>query len=202
MEDNGVKSLDIINEVGFEVLAIYLKIFLVLFADDTVLMSENIDGMQKMLNVFSEYCNTWKLQVNIAKTKVVIFSKRIVTQNTRCMSDNKELDICESYNYLWILFNFNNNFLNAKKKLVEQAQKALYSVYYKIRNITIPLDLQLKIVDTLVSSILLYTCKVIEFDRNDNIEKSIFSFSKIFLEWELLHQTIWFMVNWVVFHSI
>jgi hypothetical protein len=53
LEDNGVKSLDMINEVSFEVLDIYLKIFLLLFADDTVLMSKNVDGMQKMLNVFS-----------------------------------------------------------------------------------------------------------------------------------------------------
>jgi hypothetical protein len=87
---------------------------------------------------------------------VDIFSKSKVTQNTRFMSDNKELDICESCNYLGIFFNFNNNVLNVKNKLVEQAQKALHSVFYKIKNIKIPLDLQLKIVDTLVSSILLY----------------------------------------------
>jgi hypothetical protein len=31
--------------------------------------------------------------------------------------------------------------------LIEQAQNALYSVYYKIRNKKIPLNLQLKIVD-------------------------------------------------------
>jgi hypothetical protein len=31
---------------------------------------------------------------------VVIFSKSKVTQNARFMPDNKELDICESYNYL------------------------------------------------------------------------------------------------------
>jgi hypothetical protein len=51
------------------------KIFLLLYADDTVLMSENINGMQTMLNIFSEYCNTWKLQVNIAKTKWLHFQK-------------------------------------------------------------------------------------------------------------------------------
>ena len=170
LEDNGVESLAMINEVSFEVLDIYLKIFLLLYAD-TVLMSENVDGMQTMLNVFSEYCNTWKLQVNVTKTKVVIFSKRRVSQNTRFMSDNKELDICESYNYLGILFHFNNNFVNAKKKLVEQAQHTLFSVYYKIRNIKIPLDLQWKIFDTLVFPILLYACEVIGFDKNDNIEK-------------------------------
>jgi hypothetical protein len=65
-------------------------------------------------------------------------------------SEKTELDICESYNYLGILFHFNNNFVNAKKKLVEQAQHTLFSVYYKIRNIKIPLDLQWKIFDTLV----------------------------------------------------
>jgi hypothetical protein len=55
-------------------------IFILLYADDTVLISENVNGMQTMLNIFSEYCNTWKLQVNIAKTNVVIFSKSNVTQ--------------------------------------------------------------------------------------------------------------------------
>jgi hypothetical protein len=68
-----------INEVSFEVLDIYLKIFILLYADDTVLMSENVNGMQTILNIFSEYCNTWKLQVNIAKTNVVIFSKLSLT---------------------------------------------------------------------------------------------------------------------------
>ena len=77
-----------------------------------------------------------------------------------------------------ILFNFNNNFLNAKKKLVEQAQKALYSAFYKISNIKIPLDLQLKIFDTLVSPILLYACEVIKFDKNDNIGKVHVQFLK------------------------
>ena len=45
LEDDGVKSLDMVNEVSFEVLDIYLKIFLLLYADDTVLMSENVDGI-------------------------------------------------------------------------------------------------------------------------------------------------------------
>ena len=55
LEDNGVESLDMINEVIFEVLDIYPKTFRLLYADDTVLISENVDGMQTMLNVFSDY---------------------------------------------------------------------------------------------------------------------------------------------------
>jgi hypothetical protein len=56
LEDNGVESLDMINEVSFEVLDINHKIFLLLYADDAVLISENVDGMQTMLNVFSVLC--------------------------------------------------------------------------------------------------------------------------------------------------
>ena len=58
-----------------------------------------------------------------------------------------------------------------KKRLIEQSQKALYSVYYKIRNIKIPIDLQLKIFDALVAPILLYGSEVLGFEKNDNIEK-------------------------------
>ena len=53
-------------------------------------------------------------------------------QNVKFMYNDIELNICETYNYLDVLFSFNNSFVNAKKQLVEQAQKALYSVYYKI----------------------------------------------------------------------
>lgn len=91
------------------------------------------------------------------------------------MFDNKELDICESR--LGIRCHINKNFVNAKNKLVEQTQKPLYSVYYNIRNIEIPLNRQLKIFDTLVSPIILNACEVIEFDKNDNTEKSSSSFS-------------------------
>lgn len=51
----------------------------------------------------------------------------------------------DDYNYLGILLNYNGNFYKARNKIVEQAQKSLYSLYTKIRNISIPLDLQLKL---------------------------------------------------------
>ena len=58
----------------------------------------------------------------------------------------------------------NGNITNAKNRLIVQSQKALYSVYYKIRNIKIPIDLQLKIFDALVAPILLYGSEVLGFE--------------------------------------
>ena len=52
-----------------------MKLFLLLYADDTVIFSETKEDMQHALLEFEEYCYNWKLQVNASKTKIVIFSK-------------------------------------------------------------------------------------------------------------------------------
>jgi hypothetical protein len=50
--------------------------------------------------------------------------------------------------YIWVFYFIIQVVLALqKKKLVEESQKALYDVYYKIRNIRLPIDLQLKIFD-------------------------------------------------------
>ena len=54
---------------------IYFKLLVLLYADDTVIMSEASNGLQFALNVYKDYCKQWKLTVNINKSKVVIFSK-------------------------------------------------------------------------------------------------------------------------------
>jgi hypothetical protein len=38
-----------------------------LYADDTVLMSESPEELQRELNRFHEYYTTWKLKVNVEK---------------------------------------------------------------------------------------------------------------------------------------
>jgi hypothetical protein len=48
------------------------------------------------------------------------------------------------------VFNYNGNYCTAKKRLIDQANKALYALYYKLRNLTIPIDLQLKLFDCLI----------------------------------------------------
>jgi hypothetical protein len=45
-------------------LNIYLKLFIILYADDTVILSESESDLQAQLDAFHEYCLTWKLKVN------------------------------------------------------------------------------------------------------------------------------------------
>ena len=54
----------------------------------------------------------------------------------------------------------------------------LYVVYYKITNLQLPIDLQLKIFNSLVAPILLYGCEILGIGTNDNIEKVHLQFLK------------------------
>ena len=46
-----------------------------LYADDTVLIADSRDSLQRMVNVFGEVCWRRKLKVNVAKSKVMVVSK-------------------------------------------------------------------------------------------------------------------------------
>jgi hypothetical protein len=61
---------------------------------------------------------------NLSKTKTVIFSKRKFRPPLRLKLDGKETDC---FSYLGVIFYYNGSFVHTKKKLVEQAQKALYA---------------------------------------------------------------------------
>ena len=62
------------EKVGFDDDFVFCKLFLLLYADDTIIYSETVDGLQKGLSRIKEYCERWKLKLNTSKCKVVVFS--------------------------------------------------------------------------------------------------------------------------------
>ena len=54
---------------------VFLKLYMLLYADDTVILAESATELQNALDGMSEYCNIWGLQVNAAKTKIVVVWK-------------------------------------------------------------------------------------------------------------------------------
>jgi hypothetical protein len=49
--------------------------------------------------------------------------------------------------------------------------QALYALYRKIRNLAIPIDVQLKLFDSLITLIFVYSCEVWGFENKQGIEK-------------------------------
>ena len=50
-----------------------INLFLLMYADDTVIMSEAREGLQNMLDSLVSYTKKWNLTVNIDKTKTMVF---------------------------------------------------------------------------------------------------------------------------------
>jgi hypothetical protein len=143
-----------------ENLNIFVKLFSLLYTDDTIILSETEADMQYALAIFEKYCHHWKLKVNLQKTKVIIFCKRKYKNQPIIKLCGENFQIEDSYSYLGVIFNYNGSFMKERAKLMDQARKALYCLHRKLRNISIPIDLQLKLFDTLILPILTYGCEV------------------------------------------
>ena len=51
---------------------------LLMYADDTILIAESAEELQKSIDALEDYCKLWKLQINSQKTKVMIFQKKAI----------------------------------------------------------------------------------------------------------------------------
>ena len=98
-----------------------LTLFLLLFADDSVFLSETAEGLQNLINNFEKYCKKWNLKVNVNKTKIVVFKKGRLNQNIKFAYRNDNLEIVETFNYLGVVFTRTGSFLNATKTLSVKA---------------------------------------------------------------------------------
>ena len=53
-----------------------LSLVCILFADDVVLLARCISDLQKLLNAFSDFCNTLHEQIALDKTEAVLFTPK------------------------------------------------------------------------------------------------------------------------------
>ena len=116
-------------EINYENKYVFFKIFALLYADDTVIFGEDATHLQHALNVFETYCKTWKLKVNVSKTKIVIFGRGRPNENLHLFFENNEIIIVSEYKYLGIILSRSGSFRSNKKYIAEQANKALFTLF-------------------------------------------------------------------------
>jgi hypothetical protein len=56
LENHNVTGLLTISQDIENIMNVYMNIFVLLYADDTVLMAETPEDLQKQLNIFHDYC--------------------------------------------------------------------------------------------------------------------------------------------------
>ncbi len=148
----------------------FIKLYVLLYTDDTILISESSKDLQSMLDALYIYCDKWKLQLNISKTKIVIFSRGLARKPPTWTFGTESLEVVSEYVYLGITFNFNGRFTKAINKQILQVKHASYSIIAKSRRFELPIDVQLHLFDTCILPILLYGYEVWGFLNIQSVE--------------------------------
>ena len=157
--------------ISYEIddIVIFLKLLILLYADDTVLMTENHKDMQTLLNFFSDYCNEWKLKINVEKTKSMIIGK--CRNKLNFILNDSVIENVTFYKYLGVFFHKNGKFTYCMKQLVQIAKKAVFALRKKILLLNLSIDCQLKLFDQTILPILTYACEIWGFEKLHMIEK-------------------------------
>jgi len=149
-------------------------------------MSDNPTSLHKSLNDFVNYCQEWKLEINIDETKAMTFGAR-KNRNSVLKIGITPLENVSSYEYLGCNFAKSGSFLTMRRHLVNQAKsgsfltmrrhlvnqanKALHLLYKRLYNLHLPFDLAIKLLDHTIVPILTYSCEVWGYEDLALIER-------------------------------
>ena len=91
---------------------VFLRLHVLLYADDTIVMAETPEQWLNALNAVSDYCSQWNLTVNNSKTNIVIFSRGKVRRYSDFVFGSDKLDVVD----LGVKFNYNGKHKRMIKK--------------------------------------------------------------------------------------
>ena len=106
----------------------------------------------------------WQLDIKFDQIKRLIFG----TRNDDCfyfkMGEN-EIQTCKEFKYLGVVFAKSSSFCKSKEHYYDQAKKAMYLLHKRIRNLNLPIDLQLQLFGHTILLIGLYGCEIWAFEN-------------------------------------
>ena len=131
-----------------------------LYADDLILMSTSMEGLNKCLEKLKCYCNTWQMEVNLKKSQVIVFNSagRLLT-GYNFFYGEKKLEQVKTYCYLGIEISCSGSFGLARKCLNEKARKASFPLKALINQFQLPVKNSINLFNSFVSPILLYNAE-------------------------------------------
>ena len=80
------------------------ELFILLFADDVTLLATTPSGLQNQLNCLRDCCVKMGMEVNEAKTKVMVFRKGgYLGKHEKWYYAGKSMNVINSFIYIWVL---------------------------------------------------------------------------------------------------
>ncbi|CAG2232913.1 unnamed protein product [Mytilus edulis] len=154
-----------------------------LYADDLVLISGTVDGLQNQLNALNDWTKTQLMNVNTEKTKIMHIRKTTKdrTQFTFRLGDNI-VAFVNKYRYLGLTLSEHIDYNVSVSELVSAGSRSLGSLISKFFNMgNMDYDIFTKIYENTVIPVLDYASGVWGAKQYDNIERLHYRAIRTFL---------------------
>ena len=91
-----------------------LNLFLLLYADDSVIFAETPEILQHLLKKAKNYCDKWKLKLNARKCKIIIFSRGKVRKYPKFYIGDETIEVVSNFLYLGLKVNYSRTSLQRR----------------------------------------------------------------------------------------
>jgi hypothetical protein len=159
-----------------------ITLILMLFADDIAVFGKTPHELQTNLVKLKMYCDRWGLEVNTAKTKVMVFRKRGGLKDGETWTyGNDRLEVVNDFNYLGTVFNYTGSYVLNQEYLSGKGLKALNVLSSNTHSHTITPKVLCQVFDAFVGATLSYACEIWGFTKSREIERIHLKFCKSLL---------------------
>ena len=136
------------------------KINCLMYADDLVIFSKSAHGLQKSLDRLSSYCDTWKLNINLDKTKVMLFQSNGNTCKNIFTINNTIIECVTKYTYLGVVVSASGSYSSTIDAMCDKATRALFKLKKTLKDCDVNPQLMLYLYDSTIKPIVLYGSEI------------------------------------------
>ena len=123
-----------LREQGLGVWVTGIRVPLLLYADDIVLIGGSIEGMQLMLAALSQFSNNWRFCINNGKSEVVPMGSELFKEAVRLTFwevNGERLNVVDCYKYLGIECEDKVNWNSYLRRIMAKARSAQALLLYQ-----------------------------------------------------------------------
>lgn len=148
------------------------KIFTLIYADDLVLVAENGEDLNRMLKSLQKWTDKNKMEVNISKSKIMIFRNGGKRKAENWKYKEEELEVVGEFNYLGFWFSTRNRYSLHVNKAAGKTQQLINKVWGETRRAGITnLKQKLYFMDSTVKAAAMYGVELWGWRRREVIER-------------------------------
>lgn len=168
-------ATDIINNGrhGVQLIPDMIQLFILLFADDIVLLSDSVIGLQNQLNVLARKSAALDLQVNLDKSNIVIFRNGgYISKMEKWYFNGQIVTTVNSYKYLGLFLTTRLKFTEALDHMSMKAKKGVIEIFKTLWRLgDFSVTIFLKLFDAQIKPMLLYGSELWGLQSHPSIEK-------------------------------